>query len=493
MSRSQAKMCVAAAKLEEALKVAKVLMKKVDDDESSSLRTKAMLQMAFDSHVNRPLVGNAPVRKIIFKPMEESLRVMITIAQQFDSALCSLILKGSSLARIRRILSRISIQTPNILIRSLIVLNLYFNDKIFGKYILGELIVKQMQHLSYIPDTIFQARCTVAFLNRLGKPIYDLMKVQMLNRNRQRTYIESVMIHDWAALQQEASLLDVTYRKELNLEEGTSPHFSLYVMILTVELMEHFLALGVELGLFYGHKELSLAFWYRDYLLASQVTQMSQLRIRRQEIMAHERDQAQLAAKAHKGKKKGGKHGKKGGNGASVPDLSPTKEDAEFDFDLLMLGMKRHLCKGIVRFIAASAQAGVLRDKEFQFTTNEKLFEKKFEAFAVIPHPSPLFYDDYLQGSDFAKVPQDDLLTATTECFMHSKSFLDNLTVQATTIDEVYLPIPEIHLRDLTKVCIGNSIYIQKLRQVIASEEKKDVQVDFDLDTHNQFCIMKLM
>ena len=310
-------------------------------------RAKALIRKTFDSYVNRPLVGNAPVRKTVFRQAVESINLLTSVAKELDWALCGLLSRGNTMGRIRRILGRISISSTNILTRSLIVLNLYFDDKILGQYSLTDMIVKHMQQMFHVPAAVFDNVCAQAFLNRLAKPIYDTLKVLILNRNRQRAYIEAVMLHDWSSLQQEAHVVDLTYRKENGLSVNTPPHFSLYILYITVELMDHFVNLGIELNLFYGHHELTVAYWYRDFLLSSLLSQITSMR---RVKAAAKSQQAEMPAKSPKGKKKGARnHSKKGSNGNVAQEPPPTPESLEDEFDFLFLGLKRGLCRGLVR------------------------------------------------------------------------------------------------------------------------------------------------
>ena len=477
---------------------------------------KSLIRRTFDSHVNRPLVGNAPVRKIMFRSADDSIALFAAITKELDWALCNVMLKGNSLGRIRRMLGHVSISSVNILSRSLLVLNLYFDDLLFGQYPLAELVAAHMFQLSYIPHKVFTNKCSQAFLNRLAKPIYDTLKVLVLNRNRQRAYIEVVMLHDWVALRQEAHIVDVTWKREVPNSQEMPPHFSLYVLYTTVDLMDHLVTLGIELNLFCSIHELSVAYWYRDFLLSSLFSQVSTMR--RGKLLAKqlESQQAEQQSKSQKGKKKGGKHKKNGAHNQAKP---PTPQDIEDEYDFLLLNLKRNLCRGSVRvgqktlivcpsrvspslsltfcrllqFLAALHQAGLVERKDFEFTPLRRIFEKRFEAFAAIPQPPPLSYDDYLQGSDFSKVSQNELLASTSECFSASKSMVDKLLAQQSTIDKDYLSMQEAELRRLAKVCIGNSVYVQKLKQKVDENTgKADATVDIDVDTHNQFCTVKI-
>lgn len=324
------------------------VVKRMEETKSDSVR--ALIQRTFDSNVNRPLVGNAPVRKVIFKNPLESVETFITTTKDFDSSLCRLMLKGNTLGRIRRMLSTISISSVNILIRSLIVLNLYFDDMLLGQHSLSGIIVKNIQQLSLAPNEVFATPYVEAFLNRLAKPVYDVLKVLTLNRNRQRSYIEAVMFHDWSALFHEANLVDTTYKKD-NPEAPL--YFSIYVLTITIHLMDHYVSLGLELDLFCGEHEVGVAYWYRDFLLSSLISQISSMR---QVKTAHKQAMIQYAeskapAKQQRGKKKASKQQKKNSNGSSnTPSLvAATAEDMEDEFEFLLLNLKRGLCRGIVR------------------------------------------------------------------------------------------------------------------------------------------------
>jgi hypothetical protein len=83
------------------------IVKRIEGNKTDSV--KALIQRTFDTHVNRPLVGNAPVRTITFRDAKESIALFVTMTKDIDWALCSLMLKGNTFDRIRRMLSTISV------------------------------------------------------------------------------------------------------------------------------------------------------------------------------------------------------------------------------------------------------------------------------------------------------------------------------------------------------------------------------------------------
>jgi len=127
----------------------------------------ALLSASFDPFVNRRLLGNAPVRKAQFSQPKEMLSSLLQLVDELDWGVCSILLHGNTLGRIIRMLENNSLRASggvvpiqprkddkkskeltekpigmNILSRSLIVLNLYFDDKLLGQYDFPDMIGK---------------------------------------------------------------------------------------------------------------------------------------------------------------------------------------------------------------------------------------------------------------------------------------------------------------------------------------------------------------
>ena len=479
------------------------LIKELKKEQKES--TRIIIKRAFDSNVNRPLVGNAPLRKITFKEADESISILKNIVSELDQIVCNILLKANTLGRIRYMMREVSARSANILARSLLVLNLYFDDKIFGQYLLPDLIASHLKQLSGIPaQAISNTTGARAFLNRLCKPVYDTLKVLALNQNRQRSYID-VMLADWSALREEAYIVDMTYHQEIRETQDLQPYFSLYVLVVTIELMDNFASLGVKLKLICNEEELGVTYWYRDFLTSSLLSQMNSMRQGKNAaklLESSERmrkvnsDNNHSSKKPHKAGKKKGKSKKntsQNNGGINAAGSISTTEDSEDDFDFMLFNVKRSLSRGLVRFFAAVRQAGIISEKQYEFTTNKRIFEKRFEVFSGIQQPPPLSYDDYIKGSDFSKVTQKDLLASTVDSFRLSKSIIDRLLAQIPLLDPDYLPAKEEELRELAKVCIGNSIYLQRLIQIIHDKEESRARIQIDTTTNSEFCTIMIV
>ena len=129
-----------------------------------------LLSASFDPFVNRQLLGNAPVRKACFRPPLDVLASLSQLAAELEWGVCDPILHGNTFGRITRMLETNSLrgcggaiplrkpkkgssakeegletETPvgmNILSRSLVILNLYFDNKLFGQFDFADIIGK---------------------------------------------------------------------------------------------------------------------------------------------------------------------------------------------------------------------------------------------------------------------------------------------------------------------------------------------------------------
>jgi len=175
---------------------------------------KLVLFQAFDVHMNRPLLGNHPVRKVLYRDTIESLKSIKHIATDINVGVCDLLLKASTLDQIHLMLQIFSKTSPNILVRSLIVYNLYFDSLILGQYHIEELIIDHLDSCGVQRSMIM---VDASVVNIMSQPIYNVLKLLTLNRNRQRTFIESCIIPNWIKLQREAAALDFAFNEKIRL------------------------------------------------------------------------------------------------------------------------------------------------------------------------------------------------------------------------------------------------------------------------------------
>jgi len=148
--------------------------------------------------------------------------------------------------------------------------------------------------------------------------------------------------------------------------------------------------------------------------------------------------------------------------------------------------------RDLSQFLAALNQAGVLKKPGYKFTSHELCFNKRFEALDQIQQPPPLTYDDFMQGTDFSGVSSTTLLSSSTECFTASRSLLEKINMHCEKMEEDYRCISKQDATKLIKVCIGNSIFLLKLSQGVASGDTSSGKVTFDFQSHNEFCTINV-
>jgi hypothetical protein len=466
------------------------LVKPLDDDDVALHR---LASQTFDSFVNRPLVGNAPVRRPNFLTLSDTAQQLQRIMLEMDWALCDLMIMCNSLAKVMRRLDRVQHSDVNIYTRSLILTSLFFDEKLLGRFDLRDLIKEYMRQWTYIPDEVFAFEDSNTFLGRLAKPLYDVLKLKLLNRCRQRSYIEAVSIPDWLVLQSEAHMVDIGYRRSQGTESNEPPYFSQFVLTVLLRLMDRHLSSGVELGLYCGFQDIASVFWYRDYILSALLNNLLAMRRTKTQRWLQQHQASQQAITLKSAAKGNGKKKNKGKQ-QSTPTIHPTAspDDGETDCEVIYLTLQRDLCRGTKRLLALLQQAGVLRPVDYEFTSPRRVFEERFEVFQSVKQPPPLEYNDFVAGSDFSKVSASDLFRTTADCFETCKSTADQLLVDTSNLGSPCPPVQEADLRWLQKVCVGNSIYILKLQSIIKAKTQLSTKVVFDFDGPHQFCIVKL-
>lgn len=449
-----------------------------------------------DAAVNRPLVGNTPVRRTDFRCPSEAVRALRAVAAETEWAFCDLMAHGATLARVERMLDRVQQSDLNIFTRSLINMHLFFDGKLLGQYPLRNALIDYMREWVDVPESFLEHENAQLFLSRLEKPVYDTLKLKVMNRCRQRAYIEAVSIPDWLTLQAEAHVVDVQYRRRKGPDACDPPYFSQFVLTTVLRLMDRHLSSGLELQLFCDFQELNAVFWYREYILSALLNNLLMMRRANQQLQIQKAQQDPPAPLDRPSGKGSAKRKNKGKPRLSMPqDPVRLQEQRLNDFDVLLVTLKRDLCRGTKHFIVALQQAGVLRARDHEFTSLRRVFAARFDAFRPIQQPPPLSYDDFVAGSDYRQVSPADLLRTTAECLQGCRRAADQLLAELAAMEPAAArcaPARESELRWLQKVCLGNALYLMKLQSIVQSQEADAVRVTFDFDGPNQFCIVKL-
>lgn len=381
---------------------------------------------------------------------------------------------------------------------------------------------QHMQQCCAVPKVLLQSAfpgCGHSWLLRLAKPIYDTLKALCYDQHRERAYTETFLIPSFASLQLAAAGVDESFRLEHDLDsETTASYAANYVMVQTTRLMERYVGIGIRIGLYPNWYDLSAAYFYRDYLLSALISirgSIEQERMDRKamelKIKLEEMEEKKANAVKKQPPKKNKKKGKKKEPGpdairetAIAEAARVTVEDFEDRLDYSLLTVHLYLCRGMIKLIAALRQSGLLPDPPLSistFTTHEIRFQKRFEYFEALSQPQPLSYQDYVRGSDFSAVRNEDLVRSAGDCFRHCKGVVERLlqVVSAEVSDEdidltkrrrdddLYISVRREEAMAIIKVCVTNNLFLQKLSMSTAA-----AKASLEFSAHKQYCTLNL-
>jgi hypothetical protein len=323
------------------------------------------------------------------------------------------------------------------------------------------------------------------------------------------------MLADWSNLQNEAQVTDMEVHVQqtaVGFSDDSPPaFFTRYVLAILMRLMDRYIESGLEVGLFHRHFDLLFAYWYRDFLLSALSQNLVAMRQTKECDMDLESTGAIAPTTPSTTAKPKGKRKQKNkvattstinGKGLYSPPVSQplTPETREDSLELKLIAVKRNMCRRTIQFLAALKQTGVVKEEPLEFTSYSNIFEKRFEVFAEIRHPPALTYEHFLEGTDFSRIHATDLIQTVMDGFQHCRRMMDQIIqdflsdgeTKGSKVEPIYSAVSESELRSLIKVCIGNAVYAQKLRQVLESCGTDRATVSYDFESHDQFCIIKI-
>ena len=173
--------------------------------------------------------------------------------------------------------------------------------------------------------------------------------------------------------------MDEKFRADNELDAKSTPAYATnYVILNTIRLMERYVGLGIELGLYPNWYDLSTALWYRDFLLSALINMKGLVNRERLQMIEME-SQVKMEEKEHTTeklqsqqqhkKRSKSKRGKESKRLPSTPNITTSSTEAgnghsleDFEDRLVYTThlLHRNLCRGLVRYIAALRQAKLL-------------------------------------------------------------------------------------------------------------------------------------
>ncbi|CAN0363274.1 unnamed protein product, partial [Ectocarpus sp. 12 AP-2014] len=233
---------------------------------------------AFEAEMNRHLLGSSPQHHVHFRRgRAEGPRALLLLAREAERA-CGVI-RCDDLLDVRRSLLRLyqppaeskggsSVGTASLFARSVAAVCLYRQDMVLGRFDVMWFVAEAMTDVG-VPDAVVNSPSGMAFLDRVGKPVYETLRTLCLNRGRQRVSLE-LQMQDWRTLQAYANTVDDAFQLQYGLGAGTQRYMSKWALTEVLGLMHRYLQIGLELQLPSAH-EWSGMFWYWDYVMTTKM------------------------------------------------------------------------------------------------------------------------------------------------------------------------------------------------------------------------------
>jgi hypothetical protein len=388
----------------------------VDEDEDQQ---KNFLLRCFDPNVNRRLMGSTPARKVsnYKKSYVEAIAVLLQLCNDIALIVCQYP-HNNTVRQTYYTFHRISLCCNcNIVVRSILAITLVAS--IAAKYhhldntapsTLSNWILQDMRQLlcsneGGLDHPIFalleqsqsasltdshstatanplqhenpsqeqhedkdEESLSSLLLHRLGKSIYDSIKLLLVSRCRQRAVL-SDYFHSWSVNQNDANSVDYYY--SCRPSDDNTKNYSIManlVLLPTLSLMEDYIGLSIDTGLVHEPYDLVISYWYWSYLFSAHVTVRDTLYLVQQQFQKQQRQQHSFTTSSSayhapnrittKSKKKNRKTNTTKQDHQIQQQLQSHQTsalpsmDIEIELEYLVLGAMRYITKGIFQVCA---------------------------------------------------------------------------------------------------------------------------------------------
>ncbi|TDH68804.1 hypothetical protein CCR75_000131 [Bremia lactucae] len=448
--------------------------------------------IGFDPGISRLLLSGSPPRDVKVPSIDEALELMKKILSEMVVG-CSPP-NWRCIEDLRIFLTQFSRQLPTIVARSYVLLFLYADSKIYGKYNFMDWMTASMV-MNGVPSVLLSTQEGVLYSSRCIETVYESLKVYLHNRSRQRPRIEC-LLNEWSILQAEATAVDERFTTEMNIPRAAHPrYFTSWSLEEAVQLMLHYVVLGLELEL------------YLDYLEGTRLQNLDgtwALVEKMMEIMPAARLHEPLVIKqthvSGKATKKSKAKSKKSYANHTPKALGPPRDlvdpiKARFLREIKYTELLRSLMRGYFQVFHALEREGLVQVKVPIYSTLALRFQHRFAAFQKVHYPAALTFEDYSQNSNFSLYEIDLIYKSSEECFksarVHAEALLNDeegVNTIATTDGEWV--VRGLELPSLLKVCISNCVRLAQRSGCMRKMTTSENQMDFDFSIHPHFPIL---
>ena len=457
----------------------------------------------FDEGVTRRLLAPAPPRKITIARGQEALDYLRGVMEQLQLVAALEWDQATGALGLLEALGRAAPHLKSCIPRGALALRLEVGDdkRVMGACAPLEMVAGDVW-LSPTPVPA-EAPAFSRFLRTAVATLTNVARIKLCNGGRHRRRLLHCL-EDCEVMAQDAAAVDYgplaaalaaskSSWRGTPWVEAACRHYTVLVSGL---LQVQHLLMGCELRL-YHESELSMLYWYADYLLGamgesfgvlmtSGHVAMEKDRKRFDELAAERKRAAHSGAGGDggSGKGKGKKKDKARPRGSSISGKeaealeASRRKLAAFQSLAMMSEARRWCCRGIVRLIAALQVGGHLREWKTPFNSGRERFEQRFVVLHRVSLPAPLQYEAYLQSTDASNFDEAQLLGYAGDCFESSSVCLAQLQKHQRFAQNITAQNAEY--KALLRAAMTNKTAVEILKREAAKGVKTDLKVTFD-------------
>ncbi|DBA01367.1 TPA: hypothetical protein N0F65_001606 [Lagenidium giganteum] len=433
--------------------------------------------IGFDKTISRLLLSGSPPREVKVPTLDQAIALQQRLMKHLLLACATP--EWTCMEDLRIFLADLSRQQPSIVVRSYVLLFLYIDKKIYGRFGFMDWLTESMV-MNGVPTVLLSTQEGVQFSARTIETVYESLKIYLHGRSRQRARLET-LLEDWAILQLEAAGVDETFTTEMGIPKATYPrYFTAWTLEESVLLMIHYVSLGLELDL-YSPNEYGTVYWYFDYLLGSRLQNLNVTwtfveKLKKLAPGPHgSRSSSNPTPLSSTGStstssdaaEAAGKKTKKVANTnssttttADEPPADPLK--ARFVREVNYTEMLRATMRAYFQFFSALERDELVPAAAPTYGSPTIRFNHRFAPFQSIHFPAALTFEDFAQNSDFAPYKVDVIYKSAEECFkvarVHGEQLLSEYGANMPHADEV---------RAVIKVAVSNCVNLARREQAL--------------------------
>lgn len=416
---------------------------------------------AFNADIHRKLLASAPPRAGPTCDPEEAQHNFARLVADMRTA-CTLV-NVETLFGMYEALREFSRHEPSIVVRSVVMLMVYSDNELaLGRYSYETWIQDDM-HAYGLPTYLRETEECKLYSKFAVKHIYDVLRLMLANRARQRRNIAN-LLPDWATMQQEAELYDhlafVKANPHLPRLDAMTPeqirenmyfYMGSWAAEWTKRIMLHHLLLGFELDL-YNINEYSAIFFYAQDLMSrflsdrEETTKFNVSTLTRLARMAEDNSVPKKTQRILNARSVG-----------LQKLIREQKTDMLHVKERLRIEIERLCMDGLLRYAIGLRKSGRFPDPELEFGSAKVRYNHRLMPYSYVAMPRFIPYENFEAVTNMEHYQTKQLLENASMFLTKAKELLGQAlkTPNVTDAEKGYF-------KGLLKVVVSNSVNLMR-------------------------------